>query len=374
MLRLEQEEVPQRKESKKDSDKADEAEADIKLESQDTTMKKVKRRKSSSGQKSGSRQPQTCSVCAAVLSSRGALTKHMVIHQVVIFQDCMWIKRNIDHVQEKKPFQCQECSQSFNQARDLKTHTMQRHSSERPHVCGICGKGFVHKSYLMEHMSYHTGERQYQCYHCGNRFQAQSALVKHMKRHTASKDFVCNNCPKAFAVKTDLKSHIRLVHEKPQVSCTIKPTPTENAIESSTEKRAEDHSGADVAMDDADPVPEQEAGQVNGVPFEKDPLPIKSNIRKEDKETDCKDVKNLIKCVRANEDENIRELTEIERNNIVNTTSAASDKAEPKSIEVEHVLTPKVAVDEQIPSLSISTNRSDKAKEITPYIPNVPKV
>ena len=82
----------------------------------------------------------------------------------------------------------------------------------------------------------------------------------------------------------------------------------------------------------------------------------------------------MIKCVRANEDENIRELTEIERNNIVNTTSAVSDKAEPKSIEVEHVLTPKVAVDEQIPSLSISTNCSDKAKEITPYIPNVPKV
>ena len=89
MLRLEQEEVPSRKEAKKDSDKTDEAEADIKLESQDTTMKKAKRRKSSSGQKSGSRQPQTCSVCAAVLSSRGALTKHMVIHQVVIFQDCM---------------------------------------------------------------------------------------------------------------------------------------------------------------------------------------------------------------------------------------------------------------------------------------------
>ena len=90
LLRLEQE-VTSRKETKKDSDKTDEAEADIKLESQDATMKKVKRRKSSSGQKSGSRQPQTCSVCAAVLSSRGALTKHMVIHQVVIFQDCMTV-------------------------------------------------------------------------------------------------------------------------------------------------------------------------------------------------------------------------------------------------------------------------------------------
>merc|ERR1719234_2054377 len=236
LLRLEQEEGPLRSETTQDFHKTDETKDLVILKAKSAKSQKLKKGKNNSGvQKSGSRQPQTCSVCAAVLSSRGALTKHMIIHQ------------------EKKPFQCQECSQSFNQARDLKTHTMQRHSSVRPHICGICGKGFVHKSYLMEHMSYHTGERQFQCYHCGNRFQAQSALVKHMKRHTASKDFACNNCSKAFAVKTDLKSHIRLVHEKPQASCTMKSITTENIIENSTSNIAEDETSENVVMDETTP-------------------------------------------------------------------------------------------------------------------------
>ena len=154
-----------------------------------------------------SRSPHPCPVCNNVLSSRGALAKHLVTHK------------------DKKPFQCEQCEMEFNQNRDLKTHVMQKHTMERPHVCGICQKGFVHKFYLMEHMTYHTGERQYQCFHCGKRFQAQSALTKHIKRHTAIKGFSCHLCPKSFTVKTDLNAHIKFVHEKP-TSC--KGIPAEN--------------------------------------------------------------------------------------------------------------------------------------------------
>eukprot|EP00092_Neocalanus_flemingeri_P015967 GFUD01017285.1.p1 GENE.GFUD01017285.1~~GFUD01017285.1.p1 ORF type:complete len:344 (-),score=79.52 GFUD01017285.1:292-1323(-) len=158
-----------------------------------------------------SRSPHPCHICDNVLSSRGALVKHLVTHK------------------DKKPFQCDQCTMEFNQNRDLKTHIMQKHSMQRPHVCGICQKGFVHKFYLMEHMTYHTGERQFQCFHCGKRFQAQSGLTKHIKRHTTTKDFSCHLCPKAFAVKTDLNTHIRLVHEKPTSSKGI-PAETINNI------------------------------------------------------------------------------------------------------------------------------------------------
>ena len=154
-----------------------------------------------------SRSPHPCTVCNKILSSRGALAKHLVTHK------------------DKKPFQCDQCKMEFNQNRDLKTHVMQKHTMQRPHVCGICQKGFVHKFYLMEHMTYHTGERQYQCFHCGKRFQAQSALTKHIKRHTSTKGFSCHLCPKCFAVKTDLNAHIKFVHEKPTSS---KGIPAEN--------------------------------------------------------------------------------------------------------------------------------------------------
>jgi len=154
-----------------------------------------------------SRSPHPCPICNNILSSRGALVKHLVTHK------------------DKKPFKCDECKMEFNQNRDLKTHVMQKHTMQRPHVCGICQKGFVHKFYLMEHMTYHTGERQFQCFHCGKRFQAQSALTKHIKRHTAVKGFSCHLCPKSFAVKTDLNAHVKFVHEKPTSS---KGIPAEN--------------------------------------------------------------------------------------------------------------------------------------------------
>ena len=110
-----------------------------------------------------SRSPQACQVCHKVLSTRGSLVKHMVIHQ------------------EEKPFKCDKCEMRFNQKRDFNTHIMQKHTLQRPHVCEICHKGFVHKFYLIEHMTYHSGDRQYQCTQCGKRFQAQSALTKHSK-------------------------------------------------------------------------------------------------------------------------------------------------------------------------------------------------
>ena len=50
--------------------------------------KSTKGRSKPSQQKPGSRQPQKCTICASVLSSRGALTKHMIIHQVCHFRIC----------------------------------------------------------------------------------------------------------------------------------------------------------------------------------------------------------------------------------------------------------------------------------------------
>ena len=61
----------------------------------------------------------SCDVCGKVLSSKGNLKKHKVVHL------------------SEKPWQCKECQMSFNQARDLNSHIMQKHSEERPHVCKV---------------------------------------------------------------------------------------------------------------------------------------------------------------------------------------------------------------------------------------------
>jgi uncharacterized Zn-finger protein len=71
----------------------------------------------------------SCDICGKVLSSKGNLKKHKVVHSNV------------------KPWQCKECPMTFNQARDLNSHKMQNHSEERPHVCKVTrGDGSVYFS------------------------------------------------------------------------------------------------------------------------------------------------------------------------------------------------------------------------------------
>ena len=85
LLRLEQGEDPVRNETTKDYVKTDKTKDLVKSKTKHGTSEKAKKGKGNQeSQKSGSRQPQTCTVCAAVLSSRGALTKHMIIHQVLL--------------------------------------------------------------------------------------------------------------------------------------------------------------------------------------------------------------------------------------------------------------------------------------------------
>ncbi len=79
----------------------------------------------------------------------------------------------------------------------------------------LCGKGFVHKFYLSEHMDYHTGRKRHQCHKCGKKFSSSSILAKHVARHSGRKEFACATCNKAFVIKADLSAHVRLVHNKP---------------------------------------------------------------------------------------------------------------------------------------------------------------
>ena len=60
-----------------------------------------------------------CDECGKILSSKGNLKKHKVLHL------------------SDKPWKCNECNLTFNQARDLNTHKMQKHTNERPHVCKV---------------------------------------------------------------------------------------------------------------------------------------------------------------------------------------------------------------------------------------------
>ncbi|KAK4313277.1 hypothetical protein Pmani_015359 [Petrolisthes manimaculis] len=142
----------------------------------------------------GSRDPHTCQICNKVLSSRGNLSKHMVLHK------------------EKKPFVCNLCGAEFNAKRDKHHHYLQHHTKERPNVCHICGKGYVDSNYLHEHMVFHQQERSFSCDVCGKLFHTIRCVARHKKRHGKDRNFDCEQCFRSFGIKADLTSHQRKVH------------------------------------------------------------------------------------------------------------------------------------------------------------------
>ena len=106
-------------------------------------------------------------------------------------------------------YSCPQCGRTFKTLHTYKVHmSMPTHTSARPFVCRICGKGFRLSSTLSRHKVIHTDERPHKCQVCDKSFNRSSTLNAHMKTHKNCEPYCCNICGHEFDDRNRFINHV----------------------------------------------------------------------------------------------------------------------------------------------------------------------
>lgn len=90
-------------------------------------------------------------------------------------------------------------------------------SSQKPHQCTTCGKGFVSRSNMRAHMRLHEGTAlRYQCPHCEKKFSHPSEVKQHQVVHTGIRAYCCSRCGNRYSRYPSLWKHKRKCHLIPK--------------------------------------------------------------------------------------------------------------------------------------------------------------
>ncbi|XP_075214790.1 uncharacterized protein LOC142320645 [Lycorma delicatula] len=167
----------------------------------------------------------TCLLCSAddkVMSDPKGIANHMKdVHQLRLYicDICgqEFLKRSDlsahldDHVtNEEGDFQCEICNRIFSNLRLYRVHKRMHLPQIKNWTCDQCGKRYLSRNMLEEHMNSHTGVRPYQCGVCGKDFASKYTFRSHEKTHTERpRPFACPQCPKTFLTQQNLLQHER---------------------------------------------------------------------------------------------------------------------------------------------------------------------
>uniref|UniRef100_A0A3P8ZDI8 C2H2-type domain-containing protein n=1 Tax=Esox lucius TaxID=8010 RepID=A0A3P8ZDI8_ESOLU len=107
----------------------------------------------------------------------------------------------------EKPFKCPNCCRFF------------RTSAENTFSCTHCPKSFPTQFQLSAHERWHTMDRPYACEQCGLRFFMPSLLKRHMGYHIGNRQFLCAQCGRTFVYEFELKRHQKDHEPSPKLPC-----------------------------------------------------------------------------------------------------------------------------------------------------------
>ncbi len=110
----------------------------------------------------------------------------------------------------------------FTAEKALKMHLKEKHSKKKlEHACPMCGKAFLYKSRLLEHLPKHSQELNFPCNFCDKVFKTQQVRGQHMRVAHKEYEYCCPICQQIFQSRAMLNCHTKNQHGEPRFECNV---------------------------------------------------------------------------------------------------------------------------------------------------------
>ena len=115
------------------------------------------------------------------------------------------LRRPTPEEAKTKKFRCDVCEFTGYSRASISIHYAASHP---PCYCSVCGKVYANPNALSRHMYVHDPDKPYQCEDCQQTFSFESELTSHHMKHRTRPSFKCmfHNCGKEFMRMSELNS------------------------------------------------------------------------------------------------------------------------------------------------------------------------
>ncbi|CAG9785463.1 unnamed protein product [Diatraea saccharalis] len=119
----------------------------------------------------------------------------------------------------KIEIKCHLCNKIFRVPLRLQFHYRSVHLNQKGGKCTTCNKEYIDFKKWVSHERHHFSEG-FICDVCGKRYLMRSQIVEHIRQQHGEKTFICDICGMEFRRNFNLKQHIRTRHHVTKVQCT----------------------------------------------------------------------------------------------------------------------------------------------------------
>lgn len=162
-----------------------------------------------------SRPPASPVVSSVTSNSMIGPLKQRVAHKCSHCGKCyIYRYKLVEHLRlhtGENPYKCSQCGKAFRRTSDMSTHRRTQ-CSKAAYICIKCGNAFQSAQDKFRHRCIQNVQtaQTFDCSQCGKSFKKMYLLSKHEAIHTKDRIYTCRQCGEAYPSMSELKTHQRL--------------------------------------------------------------------------------------------------------------------------------------------------------------------